>query len=147
MNDPRPDQNSPDAWRPSIDGSIVATFVSRGAENPRDGKGLPRPGVAMVGQAPGVREPAAQMELRWTAGRRLFKWLASIGYPEPQLRANRLYHRRHEMLSGKFQERLGDRKPAPGRWRNCAPYLEESSFFSVPRSSCHRRVGGGTPPR
>lgn len=79
----------------------------------------------MVGQAPGVREPAAQMNFAWTAGRRLFKWLASIGYPEPRLRANAYITAVTKCYPGKSKSGSGDRKPAPWEVENCAPYLEE----------------------
>src|SRR3974390_1311446 len=39
-------------------------------------------GLFLIGQAPGVREPAAQKNFAWTAGKRLFQWLQTLGMTE-----------------------------------------------------------------
>lgn len=93
---------------------------------PVSGKGLARTGgFLLVGQAPGIREPKAQMNFAWTAGRRLFQWLNSAGIPEPKLRVNAYITAVTKCYPGKSKSGSGDRKPEPWEVENCAPYMDE----------------------
>lgn len=71
-----------------------------------------------------MREPLAQMNFAWTAGRRLFQWLGTLGYPESRLRANAYITAVTKCYPGKSKSGSGDRKPAPWEVAHCAPYLE-----------------------
>lgn len=135
MNDPRP--------MPSVERRLEALHrrihacrlcFKKGGNVPVTGKGLARTGgFLLVGQAPGVREPMAQMNFAWTAGRRLFKWLSSAGLPESKLRANAYITAITKCYPGKSKSGTGDRKPAPWEVENCAPYLEEVLRLLKPR--------------
>jgi uracil-DNA glycosylase len=93
---------------------------------PVTGKGLARTGgFLLVGQAPGIREPKAQMNFAWTAGRRLFKWLLTVGLSESKLRSNAYITAVTKCYPGKSKSGSGDRKPAPWEVEYCAPYLDE----------------------
>lgn len=108
---------------------------------PVTGKGLARTGgFLLVGQAPGIREPAAQMNFAWTAGRRLFKWLERLGYPESRLRVNAYITAVTKCYPGKSKGGSGDRKPAPWEVENCAPYLDE--LMKILKPSLVVPIGG-----
>ncbi len=101
---------------------------------PVPGRGFARTGgLFLVGQAPGVREPAAQMNFAWTAGRRLFKWLATIGLPESMLRRHAYITAVTKCYPGKSKSGTGDRKPAPWEVEHCAPFLDEALKTLKPR--------------
>jgi uracil-DNA glycosylase len=101
---------------------------------PVSGRGLARTGgLMLVGQAPGIREPKAQMNFAWTAGKRLFQWLATVGLPEPCLRVNAYITAITKCYPGKSKSGTGDRKPAPWEVENCAPYLDRALGLLKPR--------------
>lgn len=80
----------------------------------------------MIGQAPGVREPAAQKNFAWTAGKRLFQWFASIQMTEENIRRYAYITAVTKCYPGKASHGKGDRKPNPQEVANCAPYLDEA---------------------
>jgi uracil-DNA glycosylase len=91
------------------------------------GTGLARKGgLFLIGQAPGVREPAAQKNFAWTAGKRLFQWFGTIGMTEERIRQNAYITAVTKCYPGKASHGKGDRKPNPQEIDNCAPYLEEA---------------------
>jgi len=80
--------------------------------------------VMLIGQAPGITEMHAQRPFNFTAGTRLFQWLAAAGWDEQDFRA------RHYMASvtrcypGKNPKGRGDRVPTPAEQALCAPWRE-----------------------
>ncbi len=134
LMDPTPDrslQKRLDGLHARI-GACHRCFRSR--DNvPVSGKGLALPGgLLLVGQAPGVREPKAQMNFAWTAGKRLFQWLATVGLPEPALRKNAYITAVTKCYPGKSKSGTGDRKPSLWEVENCAPYMEEALALLKP---------------
>lgn len=91
---------------------------------PGEGGGRTR-GVLFIGQAPGVREPIEQRMFAWTAGKRLFQWLATIGMSEGAVRTQAYIAAVTKCYPGKAPGGGGDRKPSPWEVSNCAPYLDE----------------------
>lgn len=89
--------------------------------------------VMLIGQAPGTKEIEQGRPFCWTAGKTLFRWLASIGLDEHQVRARVLMSAVCRCFPGK-NPKGGDRVPdAPevlacsGWWRGelelCRPGL------------------------
>lgn len=83
-------------------------------------------GLFLLGQAPGIKEPAAQKNFAWTAGKRLFQWFASIGMTEEKIRLHAYITAVTKCYPGKASHGKGDRKPSPAEIRNCSPYLQEA---------------------
>ncbi len=83
-------------------------------------------GFFLIGQAPGVREPVAQKNFAWTAGKRLFQWFQTLGMTEEKIRQNAYITAVTKCYPGKAAHGKGDRKPNPQEVDNCAPYLEEA---------------------
>ena len=91
------------------------------------GTGQPKKsGLFLIGQAPGIREPAAQKNFAWTAGKRLFQWFQSLGMTEEKIRQYAYITAVTKCYPGKAVHGKGDRKPNPQEIENCAPYLEEA---------------------
>lgn len=86
----------------------------------------------MIGQAPGVKEPAAQRNFAWTAGKRLFKWFATIGLSEENLRENAHITAVTKCYPGKSPHGGGDRRPNREEVALCAPYLDEALRLAAP---------------
>ncbi len=99
----------------------------RGGNCPVAGTGPARKGgLFLIGQAPGVREPAAQKNFAWTAGKRLFRWLGTLGMSEERIRSNAYITAVTKCYPGKAAHGKGDRKPSPAEIENCEPYLREA---------------------
>jgi uracil-DNA glycosylase len=106
----------------------------KGDNCPVPGTGLPqRGGLFLIGQAPGIKEPVAQKNFAWTAGRRLFKWFNTIGMTEELIRENGYITAVTKCYPGKNPKGTGDRKPSPWEIENCAPYLDEALRLLAPR--------------
>jgi uracil-DNA glycosylase len=86
-----------------------------------------------VGQAPGVREPVVQRMFAWTAGKRLFQWLSTIGLSESWVRTDAYLTAVTKCYPGKARGVGGDRKPSPWEVANCAPFLDEVMRILKPR--------------
>jgi uracil-DNA glycosylase len=86
----------------------------------------------LIGQAPGVREPAAQKNFAWTAGKRLFQWFQTIGLREENLRRGAHITAVTKCYPGKAKHGKGDRRPSPQEVENCAPYLDEALRLTRP---------------
>jgi uracil-DNA glycosylase len=86
-----------------------------------------------VGQAPGIREPAAQRNFAWTAGKRLFQWFSSIGLTEENLRRNASITAVTKCYPGKASHGKGDRKPDREEVAHCAPFLDRALELLAPR--------------
>lgn len=93
----------------------------------------------MIGQAPGVREPLAQKNFAWTAGKRLFQWFMTIGMPEEKIREHAYITAVTKCYPGKAGHGKGDRKPSPKEVENCGPYLEKA--FELLRPSVVVLIG------
>ncbi len=105
----------------------------KGGNCPVAGTGLAKKGgLFLIGQAPGVREPAAQKNFAWTAGKRLFQWFLTIGMKEDLIRQNAYITAVTKCYPGKASHGRGDRKPNPQEVANCGPYLEEALRILAP---------------
>jgi uracil-DNA glycosylase len=89
-------------------------------------------GLFLIGQAPGIREPIAQKNFAWTAGKRLFQWFLTIGMAEEKIRENAYITAVTKCYPGKSKSGKGDRKPNPQEVQNCAPYLDEALRITSP---------------
>ena len=89
-------------------------------------------GLFLIGQAPGIREPLAQKNFTWTAGKRLFKWFLTIGMTEEKIRKNAYITAVTKCYPGKAKHGKGDRKPNWQEVENCAPYLDEALRITSP---------------
>ncbi len=99
----------------------------RGGNCPVSGTGTAvKGGLFLLGQAPGIKEPTAQKNFAWTAGKRLFKWFATIGMTEENLRQHAYITAVTKCYPGKASHGKGDRKPSPAEVENCSPYLQEA---------------------
>jgi len=106
----------------------------KGGNSPVPGEGGGRRrGVLFIGQAPGVKEPIVQRMFAWTAGKRLFRWLSTIGLEEQRVRTRAYIAAVTKCYPGKAKGGGGDRKPAPWEVANCAPYLDEAMSILRPR--------------
>ncbi len=83
-------------------------------------------GLFLIGQAPGIKEPAAQKNFAWTAGKRLFQWFLTIGIPEENIRRFAYITAVTKCYPGKAKGGKGDRKPNPEEIANCEPYLQRA---------------------
>src|SRR5258708_38960854 len=70
-------------------------------------------GLFLIGQAPGGKEPAAQKNFAWTAGKRLFQWFQTIGMPEENIRRYAYITAVTKSFPGKATGGKGDPRPAP----------------------------------
>jgi uracil-DNA glycosylase len=84
-------------------------------------QGLPR--LMLVGQAPGPREVGHRRLFAYTAGTRLFSWMASLGVPEEEFRSRVWMAAAIRCFPGRAPQG-GDRVPSPQEVANCAPWLE-----------------------
>jgi uracil-DNA glycosylase len=79
--------------------------------------------LLLVGQAPGDKEPRLGRPFAWTAGKNLFKWLATIGVDEDTFRRRAYMAAVCRCFPGK-NPKGGDRVPSEVEIANCAPWLE-----------------------
>jgi uracil-DNA glycosylase len=127
-------KSSPAIHRLEIDLTHLHQTISRctkcfprGGNHPVTGTGpAKKGGLFLIGQAPGVREPVAQKNFAWTAGRRLFQWFNTIGMSENKIRTNAYITAVTKCYPGKAAHGKGDRKPNPKEIDNCAPFLERA---------------------
>ena len=105
----------------------------KGGNCPVPGTGRAKKGgLFLIGQAPGVKEPAAQKNFAWTAGKRLFQWFLTIGLPEENIRAYAYITAVTKCYPGKAAHGKGDRRPNDVEVENCGPYLDEALKFLSP---------------
>ena len=79
--------------------------------------------ILLVGQAPGVKEPVLGRPFAWTAGKTLFKWIASaLGWSEAEARERIYFAAVCRCFPGK-NPKGGDRVPDPTEIANCAHWL------------------------
>lgn len=80
--------------------------------------------IIAIGQAPGPHEERIGRPFAFTAGRTLFKWLASVGISEEQYRARVNMSAVCRCYPGKSKGKSGDRVPNPEEIQNCSRYLQ-----------------------
>ncbi|HYC90002.1 MAG TPA: uracil-DNA glycosylase family protein [Thermoanaerobaculia bacterium] len=95
---------------PNVMGQPVTGFV----ENAR---------VLLVGQAPGPREMDERRPFAYTAGKRLFSWLAPF-ISEEEFRKRVHIGAVIRCFPGRDPKAGGDRVPSPDEVANCAPHLD-----------------------
>jgi uracil-DNA glycosylase len=87
----------------------------------------------LVGQAPGVREPAAGKPFAWTAGKTLFRWFEeTLGLTENEVRAKIYFAAVCRCFPGKAPGG-SDRVPNPQEIENCAVWLNRELEILQPR--------------
>lgn len=89
--------------------------------------------VILIGQAPGVKEPALARPFAWTAGRTLFGWFNEFcGMREQEVRAHIYFAAVCRCFPGKTAAG-GDRVPAPDEIRNCSSWMNDEMALLRPR--------------
>lgn len=86
----------------------------------------------LVGQAPGPREVVEKRPFAYTAGRRLFEWLDSIGAPEALFRERVYIGAVIRCFPGKSPKGGGDRVPDPVEIANCGHHLDREISLLEP---------------
>jgi uracil-DNA glycosylase len=88
--------------------------------------------VILVGQAPGAREPVEGRPFAWTAGRKLFRWIAqATGMDEAAARERIYFAAVCRCFPGK-DHAGGDRVPTPAEVETCAPWLDREMALLRP---------------
>jgi len=90
-------------------------------------------GVMVIGQAPGVTEVAAGRPFNASSGRRLFKWLSSAGWEEPDFRNRHYMTSVTKCFPGKSASGRGDRVPSKEEQALCRAFLEQEVRLVAPR--------------
>jgi uracil-DNA glycosylase len=88
--------------------------------------------VMIVGQAPGVTEVEAQRPFNASSGRRLFQWLAEVGWDEDDFRATQYMTAITKCYPGKSPGGKGDRAPSRVEQKLCAPFLKRELTLVQP---------------
>ncbi len=88
--------------------------------------------IILVGQAPGDKEPKLGRPFAWTAGKNLFKWMASIGVDEPTFRASVYMAAVCRCFPGK-NPKGGDRVPSDPEIENCSGWMEKEIQLLEPK--------------
>jgi uracil-DNA glycosylase len=89
--------------------------------------------VMIVGQAPGVTEVEAGRPFNGPSGRRLFGWLARVGWEETEFRTTQYMTAVTKCYPGKGSGGKGDRVPTRAEQKLCAPYLERELALVRPQ--------------
>jgi uracil-DNA glycosylase len=84
---------------------------------------VPGARLLLVGQAPGPREEAAGKPFAYTAGQRLFRWLAELGVSEEEFRLRVYMAAVIRCFPGKAAGG-GDRVPSPVEIAACSNHLD-----------------------
>lgn len=79
--------------------------------------------VYLLGQAPGPHEGRIGRPFGWTAGRTLFRWLASVGPDEATVRERVWFAAVLRCFPGKAATGGGDRVPAPEEIARCRGWI------------------------
>jgi uracil-DNA glycosylase len=98
--------------------------------------------VMIVGQAPGITETQVGRPFNGPSGRRLFRWLAQVGWEEAGFRAMQYMTAITKCYPGKPSggKGKGDRVPTRAEQTLCGPFLEEE--LTLVRPSLVVPVGG-----
>jgi uracil-DNA glycosylase len=89
--------------------------------------------VMLVGQAPGPHEADAQRPFAYTAGRRLFGWMAELGIDEETFRERIHIAAVIRCFPGKDAKSGGDRVPDEGEIARCGEHLDREIALLRPR--------------
>jgi uracil-DNA glycosylase len=89
--------------------------------------------VMVVGQAPGVTEAENARPFNGSSGRRLFRWLAEVGWQESAFRGQQYLTAITKCYPGKGASGHGDRVPTRAEQTLCAPFLERELSLVRPR--------------
>jgi uracil-DNA glycosylase len=87
----------------------------------------------LIGQAPGVVEPALNRPFAGRAGKELFRWLASVGIQEAEFRAKCYISAVTRCFPGKSPSGSGDRRPSRAEIDLCRPWLDQQLALIHPR--------------
>ncbi len=90
-------------------------------------------GVMIVGQAPGITETQVGRPFNGPSGRRLFDWLAQVGWEEAEFRAAHYMTAVTKCYPGKDSGGKGDRVPSRAEQKLCADFLEREQELVRPR--------------
>ena len=88
--------------------------------------------VMVIGQAPGATESASGLPFCGPAGRRLFGWLADVGWQEEAFRATQYITAVTKCFPGKGTGGRGDRAPSRVERELCAPFLARELELIAP---------------
>lgn len=89
--------------------------------------------VMLVGQAPGPHEGDAKRPFAYTAGRRLFGWMADLGVDEETFRARVHIAAVIRCFPGKDAKSGGDRVPDEDEIARCSPHLDREITILKPK--------------
>ncbi len=88
--------------------------------------------VYLVGQAPGVKEGEFGKPFAWTAGKTLFKWIASIGIEEAEFRQKVFMAAVCRCFPGK-NPKGGDRVPNKQEIKQCSQWMNRELDLLQPQ--------------
>ncbi len=94
--------------------------------------GAPGARVMVIGQAPGATESSSGLPFSGPAGRRLFRWLADVGWQEETFRATQYITAVTKCFPGKGAGGRGDRAPCRAEQELCAPFLARELELIAP---------------
>jgi uracil-DNA glycosylase len=86
-----------------------------------------------IGQAPGVHEGAIGQPFAWTAGKTLFRWLATIGVEEQTFRERVYMTAVIRCFPGKATQGGGDRVPNRGEIEACSAWMRDEVKLLRPK--------------
>jgi uracil-DNA glycosylase len=86
----------------------------------------------IIGQAPGVTEADVGRPFNASSGRRLFEWLAEVGWQEDVFRATQYMTAVTKCFPGKAAGGKGDRVPTRAEQKLCASFLEQEIALVQP---------------
>jgi uracil-DNA glycosylase len=89
--------------------------------------------VMLVGQAPGPTEAVSGIPFCGPSGRRLFRWLADVGWQEDEFRRTQYITAITKCFPGKGKGGRGDRVPTAGERGLCAPFLDRELDLVAPQ--------------
>jgi len=89
--------------------------------------------VMLVGQAPGPHEADSRKPFAYTAGRRLFSWMAEIGVDEETFRERVYIAAVIRCFPGKDAKSGGDRVPDEGEIARCGEHLDREVMILKPK--------------
>jgi len=89
--------------------------------------------IMIVGQAPGIHEGKVGKPFGWTAGKTLFKWFATIGVEEEEVRERVYMAAVCRCFPGKNPKGSGDRVPDKIEIANCKQWLEQEYQILQPK--------------
>ena len=90
-------------------------------------------GLMLIGQAPGPTEAVVKRPFNAGSGKRLFKWLAEVGWDEADFRATAYMTAITKCYPGRSDTGKGDRVATPFEQALCRPWLEQELRLVNPR--------------